>query len=435
MKSDNPYGFSERLFNGSGAGTQNFSNNILLSLNYKIAFHEDSPSLNHTNHEEYCKSMKWTAEEFVTCEKPTELTCFLNCDSEICSSGNENTGVIERDSLNSGQLVYIVVFMILSWMGQTTVMSLSDTITLQILGEENENKFGQTRLFGAIGWGLFSIIVGEAMDLANAGNSENELDFSVCFYLMLIFFIIDIICISFIKPKVFKKTKYKRIYGEVIRALTSPRAFVFAVSCLIIGIFSGITWTFLVLFLVELNTNKLLLGLIYAVESLGGELLVFLLSGWLLKRLGYVHSMTVVFLAFCIRFLGYSFVQSPVYVLPIELTEGFCCGLFYPLLSIYASKLVDENKEATMQGVLGGLFEGVGMGTGNFIGGLLYDHYGVHKLWRILGVAAGVCAVLHFIIHVVLDRTLPDTEEHDRSKKSYEEVSMKPDEEHSTGKS
>lgn len=83
-------------------------------------------------------------------------------------------------------------------------------------------------------------------------------------------------------------------------------------------------------------------------------------TGWMLKKLGHIHSMSLVLFAFGARFLLYSFLTNPWWCLPIELMQGLTFGLFYATMTTYASVVAPKGVETTMQGLVGAIFEGVG---------------------------------------------------------------------------
>lgn len=94
---------------------------------------------------------------------------------------------------------------------------------------------------------------------------------------------------------------------------------------------------------------KTLQGFAMAIQCFGGELPFFFLSGWILKKIGHIHSMSLVLLGFGVRFLLYSVLTNPWYVLPIELLNGVTFGIFYSTMASYASIAAPPGTEATLQ--------------------------------------------------------------------------------------
>jgi MFS family permease len=87
---------------------------------------------------------------------------------------------------------------------------------------------------------------------------------------------------------------------------------------------------------------------------------IYLFEGWILKKMGHIHMMSIVLLSVGLRFVLYSLLVNPWWVLPIEILNGFTFGMFYSSMTSYAAIISPPGTEATMQGLAGGLFEGVG---------------------------------------------------------------------------
>lgn len=94
---------------------------------------------------------------------------------------------------------------------------------------------------------------------------------------------------------------------------------------------------------------KTLQGLAMAIQCFGGELPFFFLSGWILKKIGHIHAMSLVLIGFGVRFLLYSVLSNPWWVLPIELFQGVTFGLFYSTMTSYASIVAPTGTESTLQ--------------------------------------------------------------------------------------
>lgn len=96
------------------------------------------------------------------------------------------------------------------------------------------------------------------------------------------------------------------------------------------------------------------------IQCFGGEVPFFFWSGWLIKRFGHLNCMSLVLGVFAIRFFAYSILTNPIWVLPIELTNGITFGLAYAVLMSYASIIALPGTENTMIGLVAGVFEGIG---------------------------------------------------------------------------
>ena len=84
------------------------------------------------------------------------------------------------------------------------------------------------------------------------------------------------------------------------------------------------------------------------------------ISGRILKKIGHIHAMSLVLCAFGLRFIIYSVLQDPWWCLPVELFQGFTFGLFYATMASYGSIVAPPGTEATVQGTVEAVYEGIG---------------------------------------------------------------------------
>ncbi|KAF6201647.1 hypothetical protein GE061_004040, partial [Apolygus lucorum] len=159
---------------------------------------------------------------------------------------------------------------------------------------------------------------------------------------------------------------------------------------------------------------KTLEGLVMGIQCFGGELPFFFLSGRILKKLGHVNCMTLVLFAFGVRFILYSLLVNPWLCIPIEFLNGVTFGLFYATMASYASIVALPGTEATMQGLVGAVFEGVGVSLGSFIGGFMFDSFEGSFTFRVFGIAALVASVVHAIVQYFLSRRFSVIQFHER---------------------
>lgn len=145
-------------------------------------------------------------------------------------------------------------------------------------------------------------------------------------------------------------------------------------------------------------------------------------------------SLNISLSAFAFRYFiyGYVFQKGTAYwdVLLVEVVQGLTFSLFYTVMTDlaqhYASredqrfsntqKAVDlsegseiqvigaerpeQNSYATMQGLMSGAFEGIGLGVGALAGGYLVTRMGVFSVWRIGAFVS--CAAILFNIAIDL---------------------------------
>lgn len=86
----------------------------------------------------------------------------------------------------------------------------------------------------------------------------------------------------------------------------------------------------------------------------------FYISGYLIKRTGHMTAFSISFAMFALRFLLYSIIRDPLWVLPVELLNGITFGLSYIAGISYSAKIAPVGSEGTVQGLFSMAFQGFG---------------------------------------------------------------------------
>jgi predicted ABC-type sugar transport system permease subunit len=227
-------------------------------------------------------------------------------------------------------------------------------------------------MFGALGWGIFSVIAGVMVDSLSEGSSTKN--FESAFYLSFVFLLFDFAVSSRIKVSTsswlyanfinrfnfqnVQKQQSSNILKDVGRLLVDIRIIVFLVWCVAVGMCTGLIWQFLFFLIEDLAKDqgcdsqqwiKTLEGIVMAIQTLAGEMPFFFWSGKILKRIGHINSMSLVVLVIGVRYILYSIIPNPWWFLPVELLNGLTFGLFYACMASYASIVAPPGTEATMQ--------------------------------------------------------------------------------------
>merc|ERR1712168_448980 len=80
---------------------------------------------------------------------------------------------------------------------------------------------------------------------------------------------------------------------------------------------------------------------------------------------GTVRVLCLGCLSWAIRFLLFTYLQNPWYVLPIQLLQGFGYGLFLAVSVVHIKRLCSPDIYTSMYGIFNGLFFGAGAVVGN----------------------------------------------------------------------
>lgn len=209
-----------------------------------------------------------------------------------------------------------------------------------------------------------------------------------------------------------------------------PSIIRYMVLFVISGSLIALQWSFFFEYLQKnfQNDFSLVSGLSMFSQSMLGELPFFILSHNIVRCLGRSLCLSVSMGSIGIRYLLYQFLLTrlPYYgVLFIEPLAGPSFSLFYVVMTDVGldysdceaainqviserhwnpndTQLKDRLKDslrATMQGVMGACYEGLGVGLGSLFGGRIIDSYGFDRLW----IGSSIIAISISFINFGLD--------------------------------
>ncbi|KAJ8941442.1 hypothetical protein NQ318_016074 [Aromia moschata] len=184
------------------------------------------------------------------------------------------------------------------------------------------------------------------------------------------------------------------IVSDVITVLKKMELIALFISCLILGCAWGFIESFLFWLLEDLGGSKSLMGLTITVGGIIGIPLL-VLSGPIVKKLGHANVIFIGFIFYTIRLLGYSLIYNPWLCLIFEAMESITFGLSFTAAVTYAAKLSTVTTDTSIQGMLGGLYYGVGKGVGSLIGGYLIKPIGIRHTFQTFAVMVTVVGIIY----------------------------------------
>ncbi|XP_037795293.1 major facilitator superfamily domain-containing protein 6-like [Penaeus monodon] len=289
-------------------------------------------------------------------------------------------------------------------MGLTTCVMISDAVCFQILGSER-HKYGQQRLWGTVGMGLTAIVSGALVDLYSRGLPQQ--DFLPMIIMALVLMSVDLAVVARMDIPQNKKEKLKM--GDVGSALIHPQVLLFLVTVYVVGTSLGLLWVFKLMHIEDValawdsgfSNLKLLQGIDMGIETFGGEVPFFFISGMIIQKLGHTPVMAIAIGSLALRCSLYYLVVNPWWFLPIELLNGLSYGLFHTVMASYASHIAPPGAQATLQAIVRACFSS-GLSTAGFLGGNLMHSLGGSLTFLAVGIFNfGFCFVfvsLQFLI-------------------------------------
>ncbi|XP_067661521.1 major facilitator superfamily domain-containing protein 6-like [Haliotis asinina] len=337
------------------------------------------------------KWMQYNGKTFyqITCDKESVLHCNALCDRNIANKCSVKKA---KDSFGKTFWVFFVIYLIGN-IAFAPTFSLIDAIVYDTLGKER-HRWGFQRLFGTIGFALFAITSTFIMDTVKT--KKEEVDFSWSFYLFGILCLVAAIDAKFlaVTPDI-STGKFLRNIGKLF---TYFHIVVYLFVAMFFGMLTGSIEGFLFWYLKDLGSTQITLGLCLVLNCVF-EVFCLFISGFIIKKIGHIPCLYLACLAYAARFLAYSFLQQPWYVMLVEPIHGITFGIMWSAVSSYASIIAPPGMQATVQGLVGGLHFGFGKGIGSLITGYLFELIGERWTFRVLSISAVVVLIVYCLLN------------------------------------
>ncbi|XP_066300436.1 major facilitator superfamily domain-containing protein 6-like isoform X1 [Branchiostoma lanceolatum] len=370
----------------------------------------------------------------------TNRGCFL-CPCNATESDCDSKWRVTDTDTSLGMTFWILFLLLVPAQAlQYSSVAQADAHTMHLL-KDSPSDYGKQRLWGAVGWGLVSVIAGFAMDSFSEGQNEDRTDYSITFYMFAGFGTLTMLTVAFGFEK-WRQTRPQKMFRSLRKLLREPNQLLFLVIMFILGSSFGVKANFLFWYLKDMGGSQLLLGLALMV-SCAAEIPFMFFSGILIRKIGHKQVFQLALFCYAIKFLSYSLIPSTWWVLAIEPLHGITFGAMFSASVTYASLIAPAGMETTMQGIVGAVHFGVGFASGALIGGAIFHVFGGVVLFRVYAVVCLVSCILYrlmprFITQSKMDvayqgpeeegkETNPDTGDQDGtraeiSSKSYETI-------------
>lgn len=378
-----------------------------------------SPSYCQATHQADCRQLAYTFQaQIVEPKTAAALNLSSNlqygnetyyiCLTELAPSnlwGND-TATCELQHIGSciygsGTFWLFVCLLFIGTIGFNVTNSISDACCFDLLGEDEESKYGAQRVWGTIGFGATALLAGVVVNL---WTTDAVKSFTPALLIMGVFSVLDLFSVS--KLKLPKLGGSESIWSDVWQLVRQPPIITF----LLFATMAGIIDSFIIYFMfwhVEqvaaetgyMHQIKLIEGLVVAAECLAGEVPFFFYSGKIIKKLGYVHCMTMCFFFYAVRLSLISWIPNPWYLVGVELFfQGITYALCYTCIVAYASAVAPPGTSATVQGLMAGMDDGLGFSIGSLIGGLMFKRLGGRESFKYFAIAAICTCVAHIVL-------------------------------------
>ncbi|KAK2161384.1 hypothetical protein LSH36_117g01041 [Paralvinella palmiformis] len=324
-------------------------------------------------------------------------------------------------------IVFIVTFFLIvgGEVFQAPTTALSDAGTLQTLGSKRLEDYGPQRAWGSIGWGISSFAAGALVSSSRrmevlCGVKLYFSDYRLLTYIFIVFLVISFVAATQIKFKEGKDeeeielkdtnkekseiTKAKSDVSEkshnagaVIRIFFNVHYGSWLVTSFFVGMCNGVIWGFLYWHLDNLGASQFLMG-VSGIVVCASEFVMFFLVGKVIKLLGHIGIMYLGLLGYTVRFCIYAVIRNPWWVLPAEILQGITFSIVWVSMTAYTTMAVPSASLATIQGILHGVYFGLGCGSGHLIGGIMIGYVGAVITFFSFAAASMFVLMLFFIV-------------------------------------
>ena len=285
----------------------------------------------------------------------------------------------------------------------TPIEPLSDSMA-QRRANEVGVSFGAIRSWGAVGFAVSSLLVGEL--LARIG-----IQYMIFPYF---FFALTALIVTFRLKDVKVDSQPIRLKDVSQLARNFP-FFIFLILMIILMVTHNANDNFIGLYITELGGSERLIGVAWFVGVMSEAIVYFLAGYWFRK----FHPLVFVIIAgifFSIRWFLYGVVDDPWVIIALQVLHGFTFGVFFIAAFDYVTRLIPNLLMSTGHLVFFA-FIGISGIIGSLIGGALFEAFGGHALYLILGWIALGGTILMLIYHV-----LPYGKDVPVVSKEYEEI-------------
>lgn len=226
--------------------------------------------------------------------------------------------------------------------------TLADASLLEHLGEERR-YYGKQRLWGSLGFGLSSFLVGVLLERSrHVVCGDQYTDYMICFCVFALLMVMTLFISTTFKFK-YKETDTKNI--RVFSALCNIHYGSCLAAACFMGVGHGMSHSFLNWFLEDLGATKTLMGVAVICRS-SLDLLTFFVAGSLIKAIGQIKIMIFALISYGIAFTLYSLLTNPWWVLPIEMLVGCTYAASWSACTSYMAGASSTDSVTTIQGKL-----------------------------------------------------------------------------------
>jgi PPP family 3-phenylpropionic acid transporter len=254
------------------------------------------------------------------------------------------------------------------------IISFLEAFTMDVLGGEKKS-YGKIRVWGSVSFIFAVLVLGPVIDL-----------YSIDIILILIFFGLLLQSVISVNIPSIDIEKSDAVTPGV-KDLFTRRIVAFLVSAFLMLVSHGAYYGFFSIHLENLGYGKTIVGLSWALAS-SFEILVMIGSDRIFKRYRIERVLVFSFFAAAVRWFSLFFAESLFVIFLLQMFHAATYGTFHMASILYIDVLAPASAKTLGQAVNNASSYGLGLMTGFFINGYLYEITGAPALFGMSGFVA-----------------------------------------------
>ncbi len=255
------------------------------------------------------------------------------------------------------------------------LISFLETFSMDLLGDEKE-RYGRLRAWGSISFILTVVVVGRAIDVF----STRIILVLILTGKLLFFFVATRLPATSTEAR-------KSPFAASARVLLSRQVVIFLIAAFLMLFSHGTYYGFFSIHLENLGFKSTFIGITWALASIS-EIFVMINSQRIFKRFSYEFVLILSFAAAGLRWLILYFATSAFLILFTQLLHAFSYGSFHVASILYIDKLTPTDAKTLGQAANNAFSYGLGIMSGFFLNGYLFDIIGAQALFAVSGLLA-----------------------------------------------
>ncbi len=265
---------------------------------------------------------------------------------------NESLKVIKTNLFKSNTnemkrlFVILLVLIVAGEFLETPSAPLSDASLLEYLGE-NRIHYGKQRLWGSLGHGIASFLVGILMERSrHLTCGEDFIDYTTSFSVFTVFMLVTLVISA---NFTFRYQDVKETDNSVLSTVLTVHYISFLTAVCYMGMCHGLIHNFLMWFLEDLGGSKTLMGLSICSRNFA-DLIMFFIVSKLIEISGQIKIVFVALISYGTIFIAYSTMSNPWFALGLEFLGGFTFAASWTACTSYLAEAAPQESVTTMQG-------------------------------------------------------------------------------------